>query len=61
MEQNKYWIIIAILETLFLILIIEVAKDLVNHGMFLLGNGLRLLGLLILFYRIGKGINDLMK
>lgn len=61
MKENKYWWITLILETIFILMLLNFSKELVRHGFNWIGNIIKLLVLLFIFYGMAKNFNELMK
>lgn len=57
--EKKYWEIMFILEMVLLMALLDASKDLINHGMVLVGNGLKLVILFYIFYKIWKNVDEL--
>ena len=61
MKENKYWWVILILEVIFILMLLDFSKELVRQGFNWVGNIIKLLVLLFIFYGMGKNFNELMK
>lgn len=61
MRENKYWWVTLILEVIFILMLLDFSKELVRQGFNWVGNIIKLLVLLFIFYGMGKNFNELMK
>jgi len=61
MKENKYWFIFLILETILILILLNVSKELMKNGLDWIGNIIKLLVLLFIFYMMAKNINELIK